>query len=1258
MADEQEVPVSYETISEDITLAEPNSYQEAREAALRRQEARAEIRDRTVAKLEVQAEIEGNWFTNLFADSEEGALEDDGFVDNTLEVVLSGGEVAIEQVVRTVGDISSIYDLEEDTGLRSGRITLADPEFIGEDEGIGLPFTDARLTYLSGAEFKQASLLYEISTGRQPATLSSFEIPDQDRPDSAAGQMGQAFMQFAIVFAATRRAMTPASGVGTAGQIGIGFAAGGVADFAAFDPHEARLSDLLTEIGEGDTVFNNAVTQYLAADELDSALEGRLKNAIEGSIVGGTFETVFMAIKWLRVRRQTKVFNEIPDDADTILKVADEVIEEADAAAKTEIGEAADAARAAADETKVGETRELFDEDVIPESTPASKAEIDEVIREDVGKTNIEHEIADKFRLNSDLAEATIENLARQIGEGNYAEAGKLVNFNEARIDWANMEDGDNLKQLFIAFENAIDPMIKEATSGVVPLAQTKRMGQLIGASAEESMKLFGDLKGHGGISARMFAAHQTMVASGGELLRLARNAKKTGSPEDLFAFHRHIELHAGIMAMVKGSQTEIARALSAMRLMKSAAAESFKEFEEIKRLMTGHKDSQSLIDGLLINPKQTSLIKINAHVHRSTGRKISDIIAEVAINGLLSSPKTHVINLTSNVGMSILAPMERYIAAGVGAIRGTANAKALIREANAALIGQLRNTVDAARLAGRAFLEGKPISDLRQRVEFDARKQIKAGTGQSFVDQGVSAFKNRGGRNGGDEIVDSVIQRAINTIGNTIRIPGRLLLAGDEFFKSINKQGELHAQAYRLASEAADAKTFKSNATRQAWVKNEMRRRVQNPTPDMEAHAVQTARRNTFQETPETAFGPKVEGLLNFHPLFKLVVAPFVRTPLNLIRQAFVDRNPILAFFVKKNRQLVAAGGREGDAVIARTVSGVGLMMGAYGLASSGIITGKGEHYTSTEKLDRIPDYSIKFGDRYIAYSRIDPVGSILGLVADVQHAMELHDPNDPESLPLLAEFAQATGLAYMTGAMNKTWMKSMSDLMETATQATEGSGSTAKRKAEQFAANQLIKAVPFSSGLRGATQSMDPVVREAWTIRDRVFRSLPGLSEDLPPVRDLLGRPVTRDNAQWFWINPFGANPESDNPVDQELARLSFDVQPIPKNIDGVQLNSTQYSRIKELVGKLNERDPGFEAQLAELFADPSWQDIPTDAMRVRIVKDMLSSRISTAKNIFTGTDTEFRKAFLGEQLRESAELSGADLSGLRQQLGLDPQ
>lgn len=185
-----------------------------------------------------------------------------------------------------------------------------------------------------------------------------------------------------------------------------------------------------------------------------------------------------------------------------------------------------------------------------------------------------------------------------------------------------------------------------------------------------------------------------------------------------------------------------------------------------------------------------------------------------------------------------------------------------------------------------------------------------------------------------------------------------------------------------------------------------------------------------------------------------------------------------------------------------------------------------------------------------------------------------------------------------------------------------------------------------------------MDPVVREAWTIRDRVFRSLPGLSDDLPPVRDLLGRPVTRDNAQWFWINPFGANPESDNPVDQELARLSFDVQPIPKNIDGVQLNSTQYSRIKELVGKLNERDPGFEAQLAELFADPSWQDIPTDAMRVRIVKDMLSSRISTAKNIFTGTDTEFRKAFLGEQLRESAELSGADLSGLRQQLGLDPQ
>jgi hypothetical protein len=61
--------------------------------------------------------------------------------------------------------------------------------------------------------------------------------------------------------------------------------AGAVSDLTVFDPNEGRLSDMLVEFDS--PVLNNAVTQYLATDEDDTEMEGRLKNVLEGMLIGG-----------------------------------------------------------------------------------------------------------------------------------------------------------------------------------------------------------------------------------------------------------------------------------------------------------------------------------------------------------------------------------------------------------------------------------------------------------------------------------------------------------------------------------------------------------------------------------------------------------------------------------------------------------------------------------------------------------------------------------------------------------------------------------------------------------------------------------------------------------------------------------------------------------------------------------------------------------------------------------------------------------
>jgi len=82
--------------------------------------------------------------------------------------------------------------------------------------------------------------------------------------------------------------------------------AGAVADLTVFDPNEGRLSDMLVEFDS--PVLNNAVTQYLATDEDDTEMEGRLKNVLEGMLIGGPLEILFWYQSNLKKLKELKIW--------------------------------------------------------------------------------------------------------------------------------------------------------------------------------------------------------------------------------------------------------------------------------------------------------------------------------------------------------------------------------------------------------------------------------------------------------------------------------------------------------------------------------------------------------------------------------------------------------------------------------------------------------------------------------------------------------------------------------------------------------------------------------------------------------------------------------------------------------------------------------------------------------------------------------------------------------------------------------------
>ena len=124
------------------------------------------------------------------------------------------------------------------------------------------------------------------------------EIPE---PETISGALTRGVSQFLIGFIPVSRTLKFIKPISKMGELGKGAIAGGVTDFTVFAPHEERLSNLVQSFKE----LQNPVTEYLQADPDDSAAEGRLKNVLEGLLIGGladSFTHSLRALKYSRIK--------------------------------------------------------------------------------------------------------------------------------------------------------------------------------------------------------------------------------------------------------------------------------------------------------------------------------------------------------------------------------------------------------------------------------------------------------------------------------------------------------------------------------------------------------------------------------------------------------------------------------------------------------------------------------------------------------------------------------------------------------------------------------------------------------------------------------------------------------------------------------------------------------------------------------------------------------------------------------------------
>ena len=564
--------------------------------------------------------------------------------------------------------------------------------------------------------------------------------------------------------------------------------------------------------------------------------------------------------------------------------------------------------------------------------------------------------------------------------------------------------------------------------------------------------------------------------------------------------------------------------------------------------------------------------------VKQTFARKSMDFMATAFINSILSGPVTHVVNVAGNAMYMGTHVWETFIAGGIGNIRSkiTGNTdRVYAREGIGEALAVQQGFLDALKVAGRAFVK-EEAGDLSTKLD--------------------SPIKGIGTTGDLTEIYKQIrqgnhIASAVNSIGVSFRMPGRFLLAEDEFFKTIGSRISLHKEAYAHGGRVYDEAIAAGKTPKEATVMEtvERNRIMTDPPESVIDSAKLAAKEMTFQKDLE-GFMKSVQGAVS-HPILKLFV-PFVKTPTNVIGAVF-ERTPLnLKLFGE-----IRAGGRRADIALSKLATG-SMIMGtfAYMAATGGengdvIINGSGpsdpKMRATWRRLGNSPyTISVKQDDgtyTSFTYGRFDPISGLLAMAADMAYYTKHESSGD-----VIKDLALNAAASITPYALQNPFLQGVSEFSRllTISNPKEKAGAIQKFIAEKMTGGALSIFPTVSSAGAAIARYKDPTQRSTKLPAEGLFGEDPTklpdfmqgfyaalqkamarnafFNQSLPPALNLWGEKLTQGTSSlWEFINPIRIQNSKFNTVDMELLRLKAGISEFPKKIGGVELNAVQYNK-----------------------------------------------------------------------------------------------
>lgn len=582
---------------------------------------------------------------------------------------------------------------------------------------------------------------------------------------------------------------------------------------------------------------------------------------------------------------------------------------------------------------------------------------------------------------------------------------------------------------------------IGEQTRGVQTNEMTNQLAREMGMTADEFIKI---RKGTA-LNAEQIQAGRSLLKNTTEKVAVARTEwqtlKDTGKT-DLQAelrLRQAMEKQAAVQRVLRGARAESGRALQIQRTLAQELPTEAKALEALMKALGGRDLNNDVLEAFSkIDPNDT--MAVNAFLRDVHKAKTSDVIFEIWLNGILSNPKTQIVNIASNTAFSLMQPLIRTGEAILELPKGK-NREVFFGEVPAQVFGGLQGLSEGVRKALFIFRNG-----------ITPEQSTK-------IEHKLPALKGK--------------------TGEVIRAPTKALTAADEFFKAINGTAELHALAYRQAKKEG----LKGNASR-----DRIAEIIDNPPADILEKVEDFKLETTFQ-TPLGKPGQAIMKVRDDIPGMKYII-PFIRTPGNIVKEG-LRLTPL--GFLEAGKKAVKG---EPGATKALSKATIGSMIGIAVVLK--VLEGKMTGAAPKNKAERDAFFragkqpnAIKVGDQWVGYGRIEPMATAFGLISDIVEQIDKEGEAPEDVLKNVVALIS-------DNLVNKTFMSGLSSAMNAMTDPQRygenwielaGSGFVPFGGLSSFAARATDPTLRTVEGVKEAVQAKIPGLSQQLLPRRNVF-------------------------------------------------------------------------------------------------------------------------------------------------------------------------